>query len=272
MKVYDCFPFFNELDLLEIRLNELYDVVDYFVIIEGERTHQNGEKPLYYAENKDRFAKFHDKIINVVIDASQFNGDRVHNESISFDAMMNVMEHINASEEDFVLVGCADEIIRAEALRKLVDSYKELTIIETDNFCYYLNTQFAESATHWWAGPLAKIKDLRKFGGKIKRCIEITRSNSSLRSSQAIDVPLPHGWHFTFIGNKKDLKSKVSSYIHSEFNHLTEDEFQTSIDNLSDPLSRTGTMSFKFIGMYPIEQLPKYVQDNLDKFDHLLKK
>jgi hypothetical protein len=50
--VYDCFIFFNELDLLEIRLNELNNVVDKFVIIEANKTFQNNHKPYYFEENK----------------------------------------------------------------------------------------------------------------------------------------------------------------------------------------------------------------------------
>ena len=62
MKVFDSIIFFNELDLLEMRLNILNDVVDYFVVTESPFTVSGNEKPLYYAENKDRFGKFNDKI------------------------------------------------------------------------------------------------------------------------------------------------------------------------------------------------------------------
>ncbi len=44
-KIYDCFTFYNELDLLELRLQELYDHVNYFVLVEGNRTFQNNSKP-----------------------------------------------------------------------------------------------------------------------------------------------------------------------------------------------------------------------------------
>ena len=66
MKVFDSIIFFNELDLLEMRLNILNDVVDYFVVTESPFTVSGNEKPLYYAENKDRFGKFNDKIIHHV--------------------------------------------------------------------------------------------------------------------------------------------------------------------------------------------------------------
>ena len=62
-KIYDCFNFFNELDILELRLNILYDYVDYFVIVESSVTHSGQPKPFYLEENKERFAKFWDKII-----------------------------------------------------------------------------------------------------------------------------------------------------------------------------------------------------------------
>ena len=64
----DCFIFFNELDLLEIRLHELDGVVDEFMLIEGTRTHQNKPKPLFFEEAKDKFSDFLPKINHVVVD------------------------------------------------------------------------------------------------------------------------------------------------------------------------------------------------------------
>lgn len=55
MRVFDSFRFYNELELLEVRLNVLNDVVDYFVLTESPVTISGNEKPLYYLENKDRF-------------------------------------------------------------------------------------------------------------------------------------------------------------------------------------------------------------------------
>src|SRR5437660_7612942 len=66
--LFDCFMFFNELDLLEIRLIELNGLVDYFVLVEATRTHTGFPKPLYFTEHKNRFAPFLDRIIHVVVD------------------------------------------------------------------------------------------------------------------------------------------------------------------------------------------------------------
>jgi len=66
--IYDCFTFFNEHSVLDIRLNTLYDHVDKFILVEATRSHQNLPKPLYFDENKSMYSKFLDKIIHVVID------------------------------------------------------------------------------------------------------------------------------------------------------------------------------------------------------------
>ena len=66
-KIYDCFNFFNELDILELRLNTLYDHVDFFVIVESDVTHSGESKKFFYEENIERFSKFSDKILNYKI-------------------------------------------------------------------------------------------------------------------------------------------------------------------------------------------------------------
>ena len=119
MKIFDCFAFFNELTLLEIRLNELSDVVDYFVIVESEKTHQNEDKELFYFKNKDddRFKKFSDKIIHVVVKSDEFNNDTWHNERKQFDSIIKGLEI--ASEDDLIILGAADEIPRKETIENL---------------------------------------------------------------------------------------------------------------------------------------------------------
>ena len=66
--IFDCFSFFNELDILEIRLNVLASVVDKFVLVEAVRRHSGEPKELFFEKNKQRFSPFLDKIIHVVVD------------------------------------------------------------------------------------------------------------------------------------------------------------------------------------------------------------
>ena len=68
MTVHDCFIFFNELDALELRLEELDPVVDRFVLVEARTTFTGQAKPLVFAEHRGRFAKFLPKLVHVVVD------------------------------------------------------------------------------------------------------------------------------------------------------------------------------------------------------------
>ena len=65
--IFDVFPFFNELDILEIRMNVLDEYVDYFIISEAIETFSGLDKPLYFLENLEKFSKFKHKIIYNVI-------------------------------------------------------------------------------------------------------------------------------------------------------------------------------------------------------------
>ena len=71
MKIYDCFIFFNENLLTEIRFNILDKFVDYFVVCESYYDHRGNKKGYLFDLNK--FKKFNDKIIYVQIDEFQEN-------------------------------------------------------------------------------------------------------------------------------------------------------------------------------------------------------
>ena len=66
MKIIDCFLFNNELKLLELRLKELYNYVDYFILVESEFYFSGNNKPLHYHNNKNKFSEYNNKIIHVV--------------------------------------------------------------------------------------------------------------------------------------------------------------------------------------------------------------
>ena len=89
-KVYDAFLFFNELDLLDIRLNTLDPYVDHFIISECDHSFSGNSKPFYYEENKERFKKFHSKIIHV----KHHNTDRV-DFPLSFDDLREISSIVN---------------------------------------------------------------------------------------------------------------------------------------------------------------------------------
>ena len=68
MKIVDCFIFYNELEMLNYRLNLLNPYVDYFIIVEAHQTHVGKDKPLFLKENAEKFKQFNDKIIHVIVE------------------------------------------------------------------------------------------------------------------------------------------------------------------------------------------------------------
>ena len=120
---YDCFSFFNELDLLEIRLRTLSDVVDRFVLAESRYTHTGNPKPLYYQENAARFAAFADRIVHVVApdpddlryDANDQRPSWVRENAqrnATIDAILPQLE-----DDDLLIVSDLDEIPAPDAVR-----------------------------------------------------------------------------------------------------------------------------------------------------------
>jgi|ERR1022692_989649 beta-1,4-mannosyl-glycoprotein beta-1,4-N-acetylglucosaminyltransferase len=115
--IYDCFTFFDELELLELRLHELGDVVDKFVWVEATKTHSNKSKPLHYQENRVLFQAFHDQIIHVVVDDMPDSNDSWVLENFQRKCIARGL--VNCRPEDFILVSDLDEIPRATTVAKV---------------------------------------------------------------------------------------------------------------------------------------------------------
>ena len=128
MKVIDVFPFFNELDILEIRLNVLDPYVDYFILSEATKTFSGLDKPLYYQENKERFAKFEDKIIhNIVEDNTDPNLHPYERDIFQKNSIKEIVME-KASDDDAIIWSDVDEVPNPEAIEE-IDSYFEKDII-----------------------------------------------------------------------------------------------------------------------------------------------
>jgi beta-1,4-mannosyl-glycoprotein beta-1,4-N-acetylglucosaminyltransferase len=255
-KVYDCFIFYNELDLLEIRLNELNDVVDYFVLVEGEKTFQNTDKILYYNENKDNenLIKFKDKIIHIIVSANQFNDYTWHNEEQQWISIQNGL--INSDENDMIIVGALDEIPKASTIKKLKEeSFNSVGCLLQKFYYFFLDTKYEilHQGDFWYGNLITP----RKFVGSNLYHFFLENRNGNVAINDG-------GWHFSFMGDYKTAVNKVNSYSHTEFKHLTEDNMKDFIDKLQDPLGRNGATWF--CGHEKLEELPMYVQQNIEKY------
>lgn len=258
--IIDCFTFYNEIDLLEIRLNELDRVVAKFVLVEAERTHQNKPKKLYYDELKDseRFAKFKSKIIHIVVPGDKFNDDAWHNEKLQRSYIQHGLQEYN--DDAILIVSDLDEIPSCESVeRALKLDLKDPVVFEHDLFYYKLNTKLYSNGSCKNHGAVMLLKrDFLQDTEKVR--------NSCKHSFYKIDNA---GWHFSYAGDSNFIFNKLQNFAHTEFKNLTKEDVCNRLLQQSDLFGRDDhTVQV----CKDLSYLPKHVQDNLDSFKHLLDK
>lgn len=247
-KVYDTFCFFNELDILEIRLNILDPYVDYFVLVESRETFSGKEKPLYYEENKERFKKWNHKIIHSVVPSFTTENafERAHFQK---ESIMNNLTHLD--DDDIVYFGDVDEIWKPQEVDEKVYKLKQL------NYTYYLNNRSSEN----WIGTIVGRYRAIKQG--------------SLNDFRAHPVHFKEdgGWHFTNMGGVEQIRKKLESYDHQEFNHdYIKEDIEYKIENGLDYVGRKYDWQGKpFTFFIDESQLPRYITDNKSKYADLFK-
>jgi beta-1,4-mannosyl-glycoprotein beta-1,4-N-acetylglucosaminyltransferase len=264
MKIIDCFPFFNELTVLDIRLNTLYDVVDKFVLIEATKSHQNLDKPLYFEQNKERFSKFADKIVHVVLDEyPPFNYWSFEHNQRNY--IVKAIERLNLEENDVVFVSDCDEIWNPDLVNYLPELEQELIYFWPSHVTYRYFNAVAETET-WYQPFFLKYSLLNKLCVDMGLSLthDIMRSNYNNLNRK---LNSPSGWHFSYT---EDIKYKLQNFVHSEHRDLDEKHFLDSLINKGINPFFANQPIYKINKEECIQTLPKYVQQNLSKFQNYL--
>lgn len=252
--VYDCFLFYNELDVLEIRLNTLNDVVDKFVLAESTVTHTNRPKKLYFELNKRRFSRFKDKIIHVVIDDCPPVSNPWILERYQFTEIARGLK--KCKSEDVILHGPVDEIPNPTKIALWKDRPGRNKVFLMKLSYFYLNLM-RKKFQEWEGTRMFKYKDISYF-----RDIYFTRYLKP-------DVKIRNGgWHLSYIGDIKHIQQKIASMAHQEFNnpkYNSPEKIKLAIAEGKDPFG----MGLQFEPQ-PIENLPDYVVHNKEKFEKLI--
>ena len=128
MKIYDCFTFYNEFELLELRLKSYYDIVDCFVIVEADKTQSNKPKPFYFNERKSEFAEFLPKIRHIMVQMEiPYSG--VGDWSIEFAQRDFIAKGLSDAEpEDLIFISDLDEFWAPDIFQRLNDNRVEVFI------------------------------------------------------------------------------------------------------------------------------------------------
>jgi beta-1,4-mannosyl-glycoprotein beta-1,4-N-acetylglucosaminyltransferase len=238
--IFDCFTFYNELELLRVRLHELSPVVDRFVLVEATATHQGKPKPLYYRDNARQFAEFSDKLIHVVIDFPAYTKNkfaRTRNQTWAreYHQRDQIARGLTmAGANDLIIVSDVDEIVSADKLRQAIRSRPPhaLTIFDMPTHPYYVNRRAKYNAGWLRACPRMiefsrfqspqHLRMTKPFTSKRLRGTLIGGLLTGLYNRVICGVHGPlfivanGGWHFSSIGGWENYRNKVEAYAHAE--------------------------------------------------------
>ena len=231
IKIIDCFTFYNELNMLNYRLNILNDVVDYFILVEAKQTHVGKEKKLFYDENKQMFEKFNDKIIHIVVDLpfnesniDISNGDQWTNEIFQRNCISQGLEKIqhNLNNNDHIVIADVDEIPDPKTLLQIKNKTLkicDINVLEQEFYYYNLNSKRNE---YWYRCKTISYKKYRELN---VLCNEIRFFSGT---------PIKNGgWHLSYFGDANFIKNKLENFAHQEYNSST----FTNTDNISEKIN-----------------------------------
>ena len=297
-KIYDTFMFFNELDLLEIRLNILDPYVDYFVISEATVTFSGKPKPLYYLENKARFKKFEHKIIhNIVDDTPSDFGSYGQSDVYYTDRHKSYPHKHNGRILSQLTNDCQIEVYQRDSIMKsLIPSaldddiilYSDLDEIPNPNV---FNDIFKGLQHHkllhlnqkWYIYYLNNFCDLDWFGTRafkfqyLKTCsVDLIRYPTEDRSAQVGGIIEDAGWHFSFLGGADKVKEKLNSFAFKGnrstwFLHLVDKIFKNRIKKRIENNEDIFLTGRKFQVVEIDQSFPEYLINNIDSYRDFIK-
>jgi hypothetical protein len=253
--IVDCTMFHWEFDLLELRMKELWDTVDYFVVTESVCDHRGKERELVLSNNLSQFDWASEKlIINI--------SDKPKDAEISWDyekyqrlkSVTDAIEKLNLQQEDFIVISDVDEIVKTDALKEMANSGGRY-MIHMPMFYYYFNL-FVQDWFHPRATSIKYLTDPNKMrtGG-----------------GDNFDYIYNGGWHFSYLGTPEQIQHKLKTFAHDE---MDIDEF-TNVDNIrkniingQDLFNRFGDHTFQVVNID--SSWPQYVIKNIDKYKDLI--
>lgn len=240
--IIDGFTFFNEYDLLECRLEYLYDHVDYFVLSECNYTHSGKPKPLNYFDNISRYSKYKDKILYapLIIDPTNYKFDVKITEcdystdywTLERQQRNNIATALSRFDDDAtVLITDLDEIPNPEIFPMIQEELKTKIAVSMvqQSFYYDLNHRHQNFG---WAFPAA---------GK-KKDIVLNTANWFRAFAMQINPILNGGWHLSYFADVNGILTKLANTAHQELNNgytNNAERIEYLMKNSVDPLGRT---------------------------------
>lgn len=222
VKVIDCFIFYNELKMLQLRLEELYDTVDYFILVEATKTHKGDDKNLFFKDNMNLFQKYIDKIVYVLVDDMPCTDNPWDNEKYQRECINKGIQRLNLNDNDLLIITDCDEIPNYKKIQEIKNiKLDDIYILEMTLYMY----NFTCKSKNLWR--FAKILPYYIFKLNNFDC-------NKVRMASTYKVVKDAGWHLTYFGDNNFIKNKLKSYAHQELNtstNLSDDRINFLRDN-----------------------------------------
>ena len=299
MKIYDCFQFFDEEMLLDLRLNIMNKYVDKFVITEATYMHNGKSKKLNC--DRKKYSKFKEKIIYIVVEDQPkdlfkiYNSDKNTRDTRGQKLVLNGYKRDNYQRQmalsalknidvnDWIIISDIDEIPKLENIN-LKDVKNKIVIFKQKIFYYKFNLIYPNIL--WHGSKMCRKKDfispqwLRNIKHKIYPYWRLDTIFSKKKYSNILHVD-DGGWHFTNIKSPADIEKKLLNYTH----HYEFEQSQITLDDLKKRMSdkkiiydhdvdqrKSKWNSNKTLEIAELSVLPDYINDNYDLYSNWLEK
>jgi beta-1,4-mannosyl-glycoprotein beta-1,4-N-acetylglucosaminyltransferase len=267
--IIDAFMFFNEADLLEIRLNELNPVVDWFVIVESLQTFSGKTRAAVLPEIWSTVKPFEHKIKYQVLSQllPEFKKSWGSSKKIIWprehfqrNSLLQAALQIPASDEDILMISDCDEIPRMTTLRDNLDVLKNgIHTLEMDLFYYNVNNRLSA----WNGTTIGRIGEIRRSGGPATVRERNGKGNIVIKNG---------GWHFSYFGGPERIKRKAESFSHSSERRFKKFLKKDSQEIRSDIVSKRDVVGRDFPHREHWQsddlRLPGYFLNNPEHFSH----
>ncbi len=276
--VYDCIPFFNEIDILKLRLNILDPLVDRFVIEEATVTFSGEPKELCFEKNRELFREFLPKIEYIVVDDSPPDIATHLRDKYQKNALVRGLE--KASDRDVILLSDVDEIPNPKVLSRIIAEFDPDKIYHLAQRMFYcfLNMEEMSGSLLSITGEFPGVERKMWLGTKVfsrksiptKGIIELREA--SVTAPEAVRVA-DGGWHFGYMGSSRDtdvshrISTKVTAAAHQEYND--QDTLAEARDKLilgRDIFGRDA----RFARVEVDESYPEYLLEHLEEYRYLI--
>jgi beta-1,4-mannosyl-glycoprotein beta-1,4-N-acetylglucosaminyltransferase len=256
MTLYDCCLFFNEYNLLELRLKELYDVVDFFVIVEGTHTFIGTPKESNFEKHRDRYEPYMKKIRyfylpNFVDSTNVWSQEYKQRENI-----YHALKELGVGSTDTITICDCDEIPHPEVLVRLrgIDTLAHLIMAQ---FWYNVETYYAVP----WGSAFVCRFDIIEASYKELYTTDDWHFAKKRWSGWAGHTVINGGWHFTYFGEADKIREKIANFSHQEINTLE----INNIDNIMNCIDQKVLCFNKDIKLShkPLEELRYHLPKNV---------